>query len=157
MAGLRGLRSAASQSCTPSRRKRFPMAAAGNELPPALRAHVERLSGMDLSDVKVHYHSSQPAQLQAHAYAQGAHIHLGPGQESHLAHEVWHVVQQQQGRVGDSRRTHYGLAADDHARAVELEMAARRRPGSGARRGPESALAGGGLALRQSRPPRGIS
>jgi hypothetical protein len=26
-------------------------------------------------------------------------MHLGPGQEKHLPHEAWHVVQQKQGRV----------------------------------------------------------
>jgi hypothetical protein len=26
-------------------------------------------------------------------------IHLAPGQEEHLPHEAWHVVQQTQGRV----------------------------------------------------------
>ena len=41
----------------------------------------------------------RPAQLQAHAFAQGADIHMAPGQEKHLPHEAWHVVQQKQGRV----------------------------------------------------------
>ncbi|NVJ48701.1 MAG: DUF4157 domain-containing protein, partial [Cytophagia bacterium] len=59
----------------------------------------ENLSGHSMDDVKVHYNSSRPAQLQAHAYAQGNQIHLAPGQEKHLAHEAWHVVQQKQGRV----------------------------------------------------------
>ncbi len=52
-----------------------------------------------MDDVKVHYNSHKPAQLQAHAYAQGTDIHLAPGQEQHLPHEAWHVVQQKQGRV----------------------------------------------------------
>ena len=52
-----------------------------------------------MDDVKVHYNSDKPAQLQAHAYAQGTEIHLGAGQEKHLPHEAWHVVQQKQGRV----------------------------------------------------------
>ncbi|MDQ7084094.1 MAG: DUF4157 domain-containing protein [Sulfurovum sp.] len=52
-----------------------------------------------MSDVNVHYNSSKPAQLNAHAYAQGTDIHLGSGQEKHLPHEAWHVVQQKQGRV----------------------------------------------------------
>lgn len=43
--------------------------------------------------------SEQPAQLQALAYAQGADIHIGSGQEQHLPHEAWHTVQQKQGRV----------------------------------------------------------
>jgi hypothetical protein len=60
---------------------------------------MENLSGMSLDDVKVHRNSDKPAQLQAHAYAQGTDIHLGAGQEKHLPHEAWHVVQQKQGRV----------------------------------------------------------
>ncbi|MFZ6011719.1 MAG: DUF4157 domain-containing protein [Bacteroidota bacterium] len=68
-------------------------------LPDHVRSGVESLSGIDMSDVRVHYNSSQPAQLSAHAYAQGNQIHIGPGQEKHLPHEAWHVVQQKQGRV----------------------------------------------------------
>ncbi len=68
-------------------------------LPDNLKTGMENLSGMSLDDVKVHRNSDKPAQLQAHAYAQGTDIHLGPGQEKHLPHEAWHVVQQKQGRV----------------------------------------------------------
>lgn len=68
-------------------------------IPEGLKAGLENLSGMDLSDVKIHYNSSKPAALNALAYAQGADIHIGPGQEKHLPHEAWHVVQQKQGRV----------------------------------------------------------
>lgn len=68
-------------------------------LPDSLKAGIEDLSGYSLNDVKVHYNSGKPAQLQAHAYAQGAEIHVAPGQEKHLPHEAWHVVQQKQGRV----------------------------------------------------------
>ncbi len=68
-------------------------------LPDQLKTGVENLSGYSMDDVKVHYNSPKPAQLQAHAYAQGTDIHLAPGQEKHLPHEAWHVVQQKQGRV----------------------------------------------------------
>jgi hypothetical protein len=68
-------------------------------LPDRLKLGVESLSGFAMDDVKVHYNSARPAQLRAHAFAQGSHIHVGPGQERHLAHEAWHVVQQKQGRV----------------------------------------------------------
>ncbi|NBP70967.1 MAG: DUF4157 domain-containing protein, partial [Cytophagia bacterium] len=61
-------------------------------MPDNLKSGIENLSGIDLSDVKVHYNSSQPAQLNAHAYAQGNQIHVAPGQEKHLPHEAWHVV-----------------------------------------------------------------
>jgi hypothetical protein len=54
---------------------------------------------MDTSSVRVHRNSSKPAQLSARAYAQGSDIYLGPGQDKHLPHEAWHVVQQAQGRV----------------------------------------------------------
>lgn len=68
-------------------------------LPSALKSGVEQLSGQSLNDVKVHYNSPEPAQLQAHAFAKGNQIHLASGQEKHLPHEAWHVVQQKQGRV----------------------------------------------------------
>lgn len=64
-----------------------------------LKTGVEALSGISLDDVKVHRNSDQPAKFHAHAYAQGTDIHLAPGQEKHLPHEAWHVVQQKQGRV----------------------------------------------------------
>ena len=73
-------------------------------IPGALRTGLESLSGVDLSDVRVHRNSSQPAQMKALAYAQGNDIHLGPGQERHLPHEAWHVVQQRQGRVRETAR-----------------------------------------------------
>jgi len=68
-------------------------------LPDNLKSGMENLSGYSMDDVKVHRNSAKPAQLQAHAYAQGTDIHLGPGQEKHLPHELGHVVQQKQGRV----------------------------------------------------------
>jgi hypothetical protein len=57
-----------------------------------------------MDHVKVHRNSDKPAQLNAHAYAQGSDIHVGPGQEKHLPHEAWHVVQQAQGRVQPTRQ-----------------------------------------------------
>lgn len=68
-------------------------------LPDNLKSGIESLSGMSMDHVRVHYNSEKPAQLQAHAYAQGSEIHVAPGQEQHLPHEAWHVVQQAQGRV----------------------------------------------------------
>jgi hypothetical protein len=68
-------------------------------LPDPLRRGIEALSGLPMRDVRVHYNSARPGRLQAHAFAQGREIHLAPGQEEHLPHEAWHVVQQKQGRV----------------------------------------------------------
>ena len=82
-------------------------------LPDNLKSGVENLSGIDISDVKVHYSSAKPAQLQALAYAQGTDIHVGPGQEKHLPHEAWHVVQQKQGRVQPTVQMKEGVAVND--------------------------------------------
>lgn len=81
-------------------------------LPVNLKTGVEALSGLSMDDVKVHYNSQRPAQLNAHAFAQGSDIHLGSGQEQHLPHEAWHVVQQKQGRVKATAQAK-GLSIND--------------------------------------------
>jgi len=73
-------------------------------LPDQLKSGIENLSGMSMEDVKVHRNSDKPTQLNAHAYAQGTDIHLASGQEKHLPHEAWHVVQQKQGRVKPNKQ-----------------------------------------------------
>ena len=73
-------------------------------LPDQLKSGIENLSGYSMENVRVHYNSQKPAELQAHAYAQGTEIHIAPGQEQHLPHEAWHVVQQMQGRVKPTKR-----------------------------------------------------
>ncbi|MEM7030172.1 MAG: DUF4157 domain-containing protein [Chloroflexota bacterium] len=89
-------------------------------LPNNLKSGIEALSGMDVSDVRVHYNSSKPAQLNALAYAQGTDIHVGPRQEKHLPHEAWHTVQQRQGRVKPTMQMG-GVAINDQ---VSLEREA---------------------------------
>ena len=73
-------------------------------LPDTLKSGMENLSGLSMDDVKVHRNSVKPAQLNAHAYAQGTDIHLGSGQEKHLPHELGHVVQQKEGRVKPTKQ-----------------------------------------------------
>ena len=104
------------------------MPGSGSELPPTLKAGIESLSGMSLEHVHVHYNSPKPAQLNALAYAQGADIHVAPGQDRHVAHEAWHIVQQRQGRVGDNTRTHIGLSTDERTPEVERDLLAKRTP-----------------------------
>jgi hypothetical protein len=82
-------------------------------LPDDLKSGIENLSGYSLDDVKVHYNSDQPSQLQAHAFAQGTDIHLASGQEKHLPHEAWHVVQQKQGRVKPTLQMKAGVKVND--------------------------------------------
>lgn len=82
-------------------------------LPNQLKSGIESLSGMSMDHVKVHYNSDKPAQMQAHAYAQGSEIHLAAGQEKHLPHEAWHVVQQAQGRVRPTLQMKQHIAIND--------------------------------------------
>ena len=85
-------------------------------MPDNLKAGVESLSGIDMSDVRVHYNSSKPAQVGALAYTQGTNIHVAPGQERHLPHEAWHVVQQAQGRVQPTLQMKDGVPVNDDVR-----------------------------------------
>lgn len=102
-------------------------------LPDGLKAGVEALSGIAMDDVRVHRNSGRPAQLQAHAYAQGSDIHLAPGQEQHLPHEAWHVVQQKQGRVQATMQLKAGVPINDDAvLEQEADMMGARAAGIGA-------------------------
>jgi hypothetical protein len=104
-------------------------------LPDRLKHGVEALGGVSLDDVRVHRNSAAPAGLQAHAFAQGSDIHLAPGQEQHLPHEAWHVVQQKQGRVAPTAQLRQGVALNDDP---SLEAEADRQ---------------GALALHHAAPP----
>lgn len=84
-------------------------------LPDPLKQGMESLSGISLDDVKVNYNSNKPSDLGAHAYAEGNQIHVGGGQEKHLAHEAWHVVQQKQGRVNSTKEINGTSINDDSA------------------------------------------
>lgn len=86
----------------PASNKKIPVNNTG--LPDRLKSGIESLSGMNMGDVQVHYNSPLPSRLQALAYTQGTDIHVAPGEEKHLPHEAWHVVQQKQGRVAPSMR-----------------------------------------------------
>ena len=88
-------------------------------LPDNLKAGMEHLSGYSMDDVKVHYNSDKPTRFNAHAYAQGADIHLATGQEKHLPHEAWHVVQQKQGRVRPTLQMKGGVNVNDDKRLEE--------------------------------------
>ena len=80
-----------------------------------LRAGLEKISGVDLSDVKVHQNSDKPQQVGALAYTQGNDIHIAPGQEKHLPHEGWHAVQQKQGVVKPTLQMKSGTLVNDDA------------------------------------------
>lgn len=83
-------------------------------MPDNLKSGIESLSGFSMDDVRVHYNSSKPATVQALAYTQGTDIHVAPGQEKHLPHEAWHVVQQMAGRVSPTTNIN-GMPVNDNA------------------------------------------
>jgi hypothetical protein len=95
-------------------------------LPDNLKSGIEKLSGYAMDDVKVHYNSDKPSQLQAHAYAQGTDIHIAPGQEKHLPHEAWHVTQQKQGRVKQTTQLKQHNINDDKSLESEADHMGRR-------------------------------
>ena len=84
-------------------------------LPDNVKTGVEQLSGYSMDDVRIHRNSGKPAMLQAHAYTQGTDIHVAPGQERHIPHEAWHVVQQKQGRVKPTLQMKGGINVNDDA------------------------------------------
>ncbi|MEO1273552.1 MAG: DUF4157 domain-containing protein, partial [Myxococcota bacterium] len=95
-------------------------------LPGDLKAGVETLSGMGMDDVNVQYNSSKPQEVGALAYAQGTNIYLGPGQEKHLPHEAWHVVQQKQGRVNPTIQMKGVGVNDDPSLEYEADVMGAR-------------------------------
>ena len=84
-------------------------------LPERLKTGIEELSGYSMEDVTVNYNSPKPAKLQALAYTEGTEIHVAPGQEKHLPHEAWHVVQQKQGRVRPTMQMKEEVEINDDA------------------------------------------
>jgi hypothetical protein len=95
-------------------------------LPDGVKAGVERLSGHSLDDVRVRYNSPSPLRFGAFAYTNGSNIDVGPGQEEHVAHEAWHVVQQLQGRVRPTVRAgDISLNMDDQLEREADEMGAK--------------------------------
>lgn len=90
-------------------------------LPDHLKAGLEHLSGLSMDDVRVHYNSSKPAEIQAHAFTQGTDIHIAPGQEKHLPHEGWHVVQQVEQGVKPTHKVKGSMINDELVLENEAE------------------------------------
>ncbi len=95
-------------------------------IPDNLKAGAESLSGIDMSDVRVHYNSSKPEEVGAFAYTQGINIHVAPGQERHLSHEAWHVVQQAQGKVRPTFQMKGVMVNDDEGLENEADVMGKK-------------------------------
>ena len=128
-----------SRLATAAGRGAIEAAARRNGLPARLRQGIEALSGIAMDDVRVHRHSSEPARFGALAFTRGSDIHLGSGQERHLPHEAWHVVQQKRGQVKATEQLNgAGLNAEEALEAEADRMGAaaatnRSTPPSGLR------------------------
>lgn len=102
-------------------------------IPTQLKERMEQRTGLSFDDIRVHYNSDMPAKLGALAYTQGNQVEIGPGQESHLPHELGHVVQQKLGLVranamhpcGVAMNTDEGLErqADEIGTGKRIEIA----------------------------------
>jgi hypothetical protein len=95
-------------------------------LPHNLKTGIEELSGYSMDDVAVHYNSGRPSQMRAAAFAQGTDIHIGAGEEQHLPHEAWHVVQQKQGRVAATAHEAGTPINDDVALESEADVMGKK-------------------------------
>lgn len=84
---------------TQNKKESRPASADPTGIPAQMRSRFERLTGCSYEDVRVHYHSSQPARAGARAFTQGNQVYVGPGEEACLPHELAHVFQQKEGRV----------------------------------------------------------
>lgn len=81
-------------------------------IPDNIKSGIEKLSGISLDDVKVYYNSPEPAKIGAYAYTEGTNVYISPGQEAYLSHELWHVIQQKQGKTKPTQKRH-GKKVDD--------------------------------------------
>lgn len=104
---------------------RIPARANRTGMPDYIKDGMESLSGFRMDNVRVHYNSDRPARFQALAYTQGTDIHIAPGQEKHLPHEAWHVVQQMQGRVRPTADINGQGLNDDTALEHEADVMGR--------------------------------
>ena len=81
-------------------------------IPTQMKLDFEQRSGLSFDDVRVHYNSDKPRRIGALAYTQIPQVHIGPGQERHLRHELGHVVQQKSGGVVPTKKVS-GLPLND--------------------------------------------
>ncbi len=88
-----------------------------DKLPGEVQAKMETSFGQDFSGVTIHKDSTSAQDINAKAYTQGNHIHFAPGEynpqskegQELIGHELSHVVQQGQGKVGPGEIHSKGL------------------------------------------------
>ncbi len=92
-------------------------------LPDELKQKMEGSFGQDFSNVTIHKDSSSARDINAKAYTQGSEIHFAPGEynpgskegQELIGHELTHVVQQGQGKVGQGEINGKGLEINQNS------------------------------------------
>jgi len=82
---------------------------------------MEKSFGTDFSDVKIHKDSTQAGKLNAKAFTVGKNIHFAPGQynphskegQELIGHELTHIVQQKQDKIGTGEIHGKGLVINN--------------------------------------------
>ena len=115
-------------------------------LPRQMRVDAERESGVDLRNVRVHRDSKEPAAEGAKAFTRGDEIHIGHGSGSSLGHELWHVVQQRQGRVDSTDSGPRGPLNNSPDLEREAEHAGSRLRHGGPTEAPRGVASAGAVA-----------
>lgn len=87
-----------------------------------MKASLEQKTGLSADDVRVHRGSPLPAQMGALAISEGSDIHLGPGNDRYLMHELGHWVQKKTGRVKATRIENGVPINDDPALEREADQ-----------------------------------
>lgn len=96
--------------------------AAPKRPPEPWKTRAEAVSQLNLDDVRIYYDSPRPLEYGALAYARKNEIHMGPGAAARVPHELWHIVQQRQGRVaahGTNPPANEDRALEQEANAFE--------------------------------------
>lgn len=101
-------------------------------IPTQMKLDFESRSGLSFDDVRVHYNSGEPAKIGALAYTQGTQVHIGPGQERHLRHELGHVVQQKSFPIPPTKYIRGSAINDDTAFEADAEKSSLTFRNSGA-------------------------
>ncbi len=100
-----------------------------DKLPEEVQAKMENSFSQDFSNVNIHKDSSSAQDINAKAYTQGSDVHFAPGEynpsskegQELIGHELTHVVQQGQGKVGPGEIHGKGLEINQN---VSLEKEA---------------------------------
>lgn len=108
-------------------------------LPTDVLGKMEGFFQQDFSAVRVHADSSRADHLGARAFAQGNQVHFGPGEfqprsaggKQVIGHELAHVVQQGQGKVGGGSGTGGTRVNQDPALESEADRLGARAAGAG--------------------------